>query len=508
MARLNTHHSPTPLQTRSSTVDSLYRDPSVAPRNANSARGTTYSVMSPSQSSDKENVDSESREGTPQPAKRRGLGSASGRIPTPDTGSTVSSGSNKRRRTDDYDLNGASEVYEDEDEEENEEEQPGRPQRRRTTTAQPEEEEEDSQSKMYNPNQDPNKRREVRYQLRENHRQLEDNRGEYVKPNNKGLHELIIRNDSTFGKVRQTADATVDSRFLVAATEIANKKLQNSLHGSGGAGVDLDQFVSKCIYFIKSGGHRHGEEDAPALAVAEDEEDDTGDGLDWALFGRQACFPSNKRPSTASFLLGPLSVQKKIRTTQRRATQRRAPVGPATRPQEVKEGDITQSENSNLTHLVKGIKSKLETHIESAADAASEELEAIPEDERTDEDYSAAFARHRVAQTPDGEPAVHLFDFAINPENFGQTVENLFYISFLVREGNAEIVKDDDGLPLLAPAAPRGVSEQRDQGAQKHQAVFSIDYPTWQMFIDAYGIREPLIPHREREEDIGGARWY
>jgi hypothetical protein len=308
--------------------------------------------------------------------------------------------------------------------------------------------------------------------------------------------------------VRQTADATVDSRFLNTATDLANKKLQNSLHGSGGAGVDLDQFVSRCIYFMKSGGHRHGEEDAPAIAVAEDEEDDTGDGLDWILFGRQACFPSNKRPPTASFLLGPLSVQKKVRTTQRRATQRRAPVGPATRPQEVKEGDITQSENSNLTHLVKGIKSKLEEHIETAAEAASEEIEAIPEDERTEEDYSAAFARHRVAQTPDDEAAVHLFDFAINPKSFGQTVENLFYISFLVREGTAQIVKDDDGLPLLAPAAPRGVSEQRDQGAQKHQAVFSIDHPTWLMFIDAYGITKSLIPHREQEEENGGAKWY
>lgn len=241
----------------------------------------------------------------------------------------------------------------------------------------------------------------------------------------------------------------MDSRFLVTATELANTKLQKSLHGSGGAGIDLDQFVSKCIYFMKSGGYRHGGEDAPAVAVADDEEEDTGDGLDWALFGRQACFPSNKRPPVSSFLLGPLSVQKRIRTTQRRATQRRAPVGPATRPQEVKEGDITQSENSNLTHLVKGIKSKLEEHLEAAAEAASDELEQLDEDEVTAEDQSAAFARHRVAMTPAGEPAVHLFDFAINPSDFGQTVENLFYISFLVREGNAEIVKDDDGLPLL-----------------------------------------------------------
>ncbi|KAF2993520.1 nuclear protein [Curvularia kusanoi] len=506
MARLNTRLSVTP-QTRASTVDSLYRDPSVAPRHGSSARASAYSVLSPSQSSDKENMDSESRDNTPPPAKRKGLSNASGRIPTPDTGSTTGSASKKRRRASAYDANGESGIYEDEDQED-EDAANGR---RRQATATPEEDE-DSQNKLYNPNQDPEKRRRVRYQLRDHHRQLEENRDAFVQAKNNGLYDLLKKNDSTFGKVRQTADATVDSRFLVTATDMANMKLQKSLHGSGGAGVDLDQFVSKCIYFMKSGGYRHGEEDAPAIAVAEDEEEDTGDGLDWALFGRQACFPSNKRPPTSSFLLGPLSVQKKTRTTQRRATQRRQPVGPATRPQEVREGDITQSENSNLTHLVKGIKSKLESHLEAAAEAAAAEIDdlsaEVGEANITGDDEAAAFARHRVARTPDDEAAVHLFDFAINPRDFGQTVENLFYISFLVREGNAQIVKDDDGLPLLAPAAPRGVSEQRDQGAQKHQAVFSIDYPTWQMFIDAYDIRESLIPHRTQEQDNGGAKWY
>jgi hypothetical protein len=258
-----------------------------------------------------------------------------------------------------------------------------------------------------------------------------------------------VKNNTIFGKVRQTAEAAVDSRFLVNATDLASRKLQNSLHGSGGAGVDLDQFVSKCIYFMKSGGYRHGEEDAPTIAVADDEEEDIGDGLDWALFGRQACFPSNKRPPVSSFLLGPLSVQKRVRTTQRRATQRRAPVGPATRPQEVNQGDITQSENSNLTHLVKGIKSKLEDHLRIGAEGVEDELNQYPENDVTEEDQTVAFRRFRVAMTPDEEPAVNLFDFAINPHDFGQTIENLFYISFLVREGNAQVVKDEHGLPLL-----------------------------------------------------------
>jgi hypothetical protein len=179
MARLKTHLSATP-QTRASTVDSLYRDPSVAPRHGSTARGSTYSVMSPSQSSDKENMDSESRDNTPSPtAKRKGLSNASGRIPTPDTGSTSGGSNNKRRRTSAYNANGNAGVYEDEAEEDEaeaeedgEEEDAEAQSSQRQSTTQPEEDE-DSQNKLYNPNQDPEKRRRVRYQLRDHHRQLE-----------------------------------------------------------------------------------------------------------------------------------------------------------------------------------------------------------------------------------------------------------------------------------------------------------------------------------------------
>lgn len=280
-----------------------------------------------------------------------------------------------------------------------------------------------------------------------------DNRDELIKSRDSGLLDALRTQNSLFGKVRQTADATVDSRFLVNASDLAGKKLNNAL-GSYSAGIDLDQFVSKCIYFMKSGGYTAGQEDAPAMPVGDDDDDDDPDGLDWALLGRRACFPCNKRPPTASFLLGPLSVQKRIRTaTQRKARSQRQPVGPATRPQEIKEGDIQQNENNNLSNLVKGIRKRLIEHTKQGADFVENELSEIPESDLDDDVQAAALRRHRMAMTPDGEPAVNLLDFAINPHDFGQTVENLFYISFLVREGNAKIIKDDDGLPLLSKSS-------------------------------------------------------
>lgn len=266
-----------------------------------------------------------------------------------------------------------------------------------------------------------------------------------IKPNSKLLDALKTQN-GLFKKVRQTADAALDSRFLVNASDLAGKKLNNSLQGNVGVGIDLDQFVSKCIYFMKSNGNVAGDENASAPLP---DNDDDGDGLDWALLGRQACFPSNGRPPVSSFLLGPLSVQKRVRTTQRKARSQRQPVGPATRPQEIKEGEIQQSESSNLSHLVKTINVRLKAHLNQGIAGVEGELSEIAEEDFDEEDEAAAFRRYRIAQAPSQEAAVSLLDFAINPHNFGQTVENLFYISFLVREGNAKVVKDDDGLPLL-----------------------------------------------------------
>jgi hypothetical protein len=369
-------------------------------------------------------------------------------MPTPDSGSAAARSGSKRRRTGEYSLSGGGaseeEPQEDDADEEDEEED-----EINATDAQPEEDEH-ANLRFYNPNQDPEKRRRLRATLRDHQRMVDDNRDEMVKPNNL-LLDALKKQDSIFGKVRQTADAALDSRFLVNASELAGKKLNSSLQGNAGVGIDLDQFVSKCIFFMKSGGHVAEQEDAPAVPVPEEDDEDAGDdGLDWALFGRQACFPCNKRPPTMSFLLGPLSVQKRVRTTQRKVRSQRQPVGPATRPQEIKEGDIQQTDNSNLSNLVKSINTRLRAHIESVDEKVSEELSEIPEEDIQTEDVAAASRRYRAAVAPTEELAVSLLDFAINPYDFGQTVENLFYISFLVREGNAKILKDEDGLPLLS----------------------------------------------------------
>lgn len=180
MARLNTRPSATPQPTRASTVDTLYRDPSVAPRYASTARASTYSVMSPSasQNSDKEN-EPLTRDNTPQPTKRKGVQGrgAAVRMHTPDSGSTSDGNGNKRRRTGDYQRPGTK-IYEDlgsdveeeddevgQDEDGEAEEEPEQQQAAA--------DDEEPNLRFYNPNQDPDQRRRLRASMRDHQRMVD-----------------------------------------------------------------------------------------------------------------------------------------------------------------------------------------------------------------------------------------------------------------------------------------------------------------------------------------------
>lgn len=171
MARLNTRTSATPLHTtRSSTVDSLYRDPSVEPasRQDRSARNTTYSVISPAQSgvSDKENERPTTRLNSPtRTTKGKGLRTTSPRIPTPDSG--PGHHGSKRRRTGDYAMRDSS-IYEDGDSgsEDNQDDA-------QLSSESQDESEEDEELKFYNPNQDADVRRQLRARMRDHQRTVD-----------------------------------------------------------------------------------------------------------------------------------------------------------------------------------------------------------------------------------------------------------------------------------------------------------------------------------------------
>jgi non-structural maintenance of chromosomes element 4 len=250
-------------------------------------------------------------------------------------------------------------------------------------------------------------------------------------------------------EVRQTSDAALDSLAFLECTELSSKQIANEAFGKGFLGVDVDQFVSRCIAFMRRGAasaststpsHHHASQ-----AVDSEDDVDEGSALDWHVLGRNAAFVSNRRPAVPSFLLGPLSVEKRARNTQRSARQRRDPVAAVARPEELRAEDLEKNESSNLVNLCQRIRERLDKILIEGGRAIEEFGERPDIEEFSDEQIKKVFRQNHLALNHE----VSLFEFAINPDSFGQTVENLFYISFLVKDGYVRVDFDDDGLPTI-----------------------------------------------------------
>lgn len=245
----------------------------------------------------------------------------------------------------------------------------------------------------------------------------------------------------------------MDARLLVDISTTVKRKAASMVLGDTNAGLDVDLFLGKCISYMKHGGPVGATGPTQTQARgrrtrdAEDSEEEDDTELDWETLGRMACFPYNSRPVCPSFLLGPLSVEKKVRQqTQRRARQRLDNTQQK-QPEKLERGDMNAKDQNALTSICVEIKDLLK----STTKAALRAVKAIKAEEEPLGLWSAEREKevrkeHRLDPEMDGPS---LFDFVVNPRSFGQTVENMFYVSFLIKEGNVGVVKSANGMPTL-----------------------------------------------------------
>lgn len=271
-----------------------------------------------------------------------------------------------------------------------------------------------------------------------------------------GLVDTVNKANDIYTNVKQTSDATLDSRLLVTTGDLSARRSQHLKLGDSQQGVDVNEFVTKCVSFMRKGPsdsdtglsgpstqrRRRTRNDSDDGESAGEGSADEGDAFNWEWLGRKACFPHNIRPPVPGFLLGPLSVQKKIRKqTQRRERLQKRDPRDVVRPEEVKSKDFEKVENSNLTSLC----AKILGQLQAVQAEGKKKVEQEATDDMTDAEVLAIMTKHHVAD----DEGLPFFQVVINPRSFGQTVENLFYISFLIRDGLVGIGQDSNGLPTL-----------------------------------------------------------
>ncbi|XP_045541033.1 EP300-interacting inhibitor of differentiation 3 [Papilio machaon] len=79
----------------------------------------------------------------------------------------------------------------------------------------------------------------------------------------------------------------------------------------------------------------------------------------------------------------------------------------------------------------------------------------------------------------------------LDPHSFARTIENIYYISFLARDGIISIdIDEESGLPFIKTVS----SGDRERGAgSANQFIVSIDMHTWKELVDAFRIERPMM---------------
>ncbi|CAI8614090.1 unnamed protein product [Vicia faba] len=123
--------------------------------------------------------------------------------------------------------------------------------------------------------------------------------------------------------------------------------------------------------------------------------------------------------------------------------------------------------------------------------ARPEELDEGSREERTDTDKTMLTMFNILRKNK----SVKLENLVLNKNSFAQTVENLFALSFLVKDGRAEIKVDKAGRHLVSPRnAPTAKSVVSKDVALSH-FVFRLDYTDWKVMVRSV-VGEELMPHR------------
>ncbi|KAK9481175.1 Nse4 C-terminal-domain-containing protein [Lipomyces japonicus] len=333
----------------------------------------------------------------------------------------------------------------------------------------------------FDPDQDPRERRDLRRKYRKLLKTTLESKQTLLKPRDGGLAATIQDANNLYLRVRAPNEAVLDSHLLVETGEILHRKARGIRLGSA-VEFDMDDYVQRIRTFLYGDRRNHHEvNDAENNSESEDEYEEFTDAdvKSWVRFGRLA-HAANLAPTLNEFLSVSSEPPKVRAVTQRSAEDRtRQSKAPVVRPQDVEASNIQQQENttsSNVMYLGMTLKSI-------------------------------------------GVP-INLFEFVLNPESYSQSVENLFYLSFLVKDALVSIDENSDGVPMITylghideinQDTEQGRAEyERRRNLTRKQSVFELSMTAWRDLIDAFGIESSLIPTRQSSiQQVADANsWY
>jgi len=268
------------------------------------------------------------------------------------------------------------------------------------------------------------------------------------------LIKKIETGNELYKSVNRTQEATLDSQFLLESAELGAKQVESIK--LAGENFDTEDWINKLLTIMG------GRQDISVKQENEEELNVNFDLLKWEIIGIRAEPFFDKIPKIDN-MIGPLSTEQKEKKTIIKHTRENKNSVNLKKPQELRKEDIKEQENETTKNVV------------------------------------------QICEILEKVGRVGLFEFIVNPESFSQTVENIFYLSFLIRDGKA-LLDEENGELVIERTDPPD-EEDYMHGIKKKQFILEMDYDTWKDIVEVYDIKESMIPTRPKVE-INTSRWY
>lgn len=92
------------------------------------------------------------------------------------------------------------------------------------------------------------------------------------------------------------------------------------------------------------------------------------------------------------------------------------------------------------------------------------------------------------------EKSLDFYRLILDPHDFGKTIENMLYVSFLIRDGIITLVKDNRGILVIQLCSKEVTIQKRQVGVHANiQNVIFLNMEQWKILKDVYRVEKPML---------------